>query len=113
MKPGEAGPRSITVDVDHRFARSAVLRYQTYVYNAARSDIGPEVWIQTKVFRNRQQVLSVAPAKVPMTADLARLPYWSEIALNELPAGRYVLEVTATDRIGNRNTSQQINFSVE
>ncbi|HYO91373.1 MAG TPA: VWA domain-containing protein, partial [Pyrinomonadaceae bacterium] len=28
--------RTLLVDVDHRFARSSVLRYQTYVYNAAR-----------------------------------------------------------------------------
>ena len=31
-----ATPRAIAIDVDHRFARASVLRFQTYVYNAAK-----------------------------------------------------------------------------
>ncbi|MDX6614534.1 MAG: hypothetical protein QOD75_3720 [Blastocatellia bacterium] len=109
--PGSA--KSIAVDVDHRFARSSVLRFQTYVYDAVRGEHGPDVWVQTQVLRNRQQVMSVAPTRVPVTTNATGLPYWSELALNNLPAGRYVLQVLATDRIGNHSVSQQINFSVE
>lgn len=108
-----AGPRSIIVDVDHRFARTSILRFQTYVYDATSGQNGPEVWIQTQVFRNRRQVMSIAPGKVPLTTDAARLPYWSEIPLDSLPPGQYVLLVSATDRIRNRSTAQQIKFSVE
>ena len=108
-----AGPQPISVDVDHRFARASALRFQTYVYNPARGESGPDVEIQTQVFRNRQQVMSVVSGKVPVTSTGSRLPYWSEIALSSLSPGPYVLQVTATDRTSNRTASQRVNFSVE
>ena len=110
---GAPGPQPITVDVDHRFARSSALRFQTYVYYAARGGQGPQVLVETQVLRNRQSVMRVAPVKVPLTRDAARLPYWSELALKDLPPGYYVLLVTATDQIANRSTSQRVNFVVE
>jgi VWFA-related protein len=105
----EAGQRSVTVDVDHKFARTSALRFQTYVYNAR----GPVVWIQAQVLRNRQQVMTLAPARVPMTSDPTRLPYWAEIALDKLPPGHYTLQVSATDEAGKATASQRVNFSVE
>jgi VWFA-related protein len=113
-KSAATGAHSITVDVDHRFSRASVLRFQTYVYNAARANASPDVWIQAQVFRNRRQVIGIAPDKVPLTTpDVARLPYWSEIPLDSLPAGKYVLLVSATDKTQNRTSSQRIKFSVE
>jgi hypothetical protein len=108
-----AGPQPITVDVDHRFARGSALRFQTYVYNAARGEKGPEVSIETQVLRNRQPVMAIAPNKVPLTNDAARLPYWSEIALKDLIPGHYVLLLTATDHTANRIASQRVNFVVD
>jgi len=110
---GSAAQQPITVDVDHRFARGSALRFQTYVYNAAPGQQGADVSIETQVLRNRQPVMRIAPVKVPLTNDVARLPYWSEIAMKDLPPGRYVLLVTATDQIANRSASQRINFIVE
>jgi hypothetical protein len=108
-----AGPQPITVDVDHKFARGSALRFQTYVYNAARGEKDPEVSIEAQVLRNRQPVMRTAPAKVPLTNDAARLPYWSEIALKDLPPGHYVLLLTATDHVASRTASQRVNFVVE
>jgi hypothetical protein len=71
------------------------------------------VWVHVQVLRNRRQVMSIAPVKVPLTTDAARLPYWAEIPLDSLPAGQYVLLVSATDRIGNASATQRIKFSVE
>jgi hypothetical protein len=110
---GAAGPQPITVDVDHHFTRSSALRFQTYVYNAARGEKGPQVSIETQVLRNRQPVMRVAPSEVPATNDAARLPYWSEIALKDLLPGHYVLLLTATDQIAKQSASQRINFVVE
>lgn len=110
---GPSGPVAITVDVNHRFARSSVLRFQTYVYNAGSVGSGADVWIQAHVMSNRRQVMSVAAARVPNNDDNVRLPYWSEIPLNGLPAGQYILVVTATDRVKDRSTSQRMKFSVE
>ncbi len=110
-------PRPIMVDVDRRFTRSSVLRFQTYIYNAARTAAtpSPNVEIQTRVFRDNQIIVNAAAVKLPTdtTKDLARLPYWAELALDQLPPGRYVLQVTALDRTTGISTSQQSGFVVE
>lgn len=106
-------PRSVVVDVDHRFARASVLRFQTYVYNAARGAGDSDVQIQAQVLRGEKPLVTTQPLKVPSTSDPARLPFWSELSLAELPPGRYVLQVTATDRTANRTAVERICFSVE
>ena len=113
---GEADrPRAVVVDVDHRFARTSVLRFQTYVYNAARSNGADarDVQVQAQVLRGPTPLITTQSFKVPVTADGARLPFWSELSLEQLPPGRYVLQVTATDRTNNRTASERVNFYVE
>ena len=101
--------------VDHHFARTSALRFQTYVYNASRNGGAPEVWISAQIYRGNQQVMTVAPIRIPPdgSKDLWRLSYWSDIALKELPPGSYALQVIATDRASGVNSSQTIKFSVE
>jgi VWFA-related protein len=112
-------PRPIMIDVDRRFTRSSVLRFQTYIYNAARGSGGaaspPDVEIQTRVFRDNQIIVNVAAVKLPTdtTKDFARLPFWTELALDQLPPGRYTLRVTAIDRTTKASASQQAGFVVE
>jgi hypothetical protein len=109
------GPQPIRVDVDHRFARTSVLRFQTYVYNAAVTPgVSADVWISVRVLRGGRQVMAVAPTRIPPELGKGRdqMPYWSEIALAELPTGAYILNVIATDRVGGSSSSQQISFSV-
>lgn len=109
-------PQPIMVDVDHHFPRSSVLRFQTYVYNASRAGgAAPDVWIQAQVLRDRRQVLALPPGKVPpdSSPDAARLPYWSEISLDQLPAGRYILQLTATDRMTGTSVIERSSFVVE
>lgn len=108
-------PQAIMVDVDHHFPRTSVLRFQTYVYNAARGASAPDVWIQAQVLRDKRQVAALPASKVPTDAspDAARLPYWAEISLEQLPAGRYVLLVTATDRTSGTSVSERSSFVVD
>jgi VWFA-related protein len=112
---GTTAPQAITVDVDHHFPRTSVLRFQTYVYNAARGTSAPDVWIQAQVLRDNLPVIRQPASRVPTGAspDAARLPYWAEIGLEQLPAARYVLQVTATDRTNGTSVSQRSNFVVE
>lgn len=112
---GANAPQAITVDVDHHFPRTSVLRFQTYVYNAARGTSAPDVWIQAQVLRDERQIVSLPATKVPtnISPDTTRLPYWAEIGLEQLPAGRYVLQVTATDKATGTTVSQRSNFVVE
>ena len=108
-------PRSLMVDVDHRFARTSVLRFQTYVYNAARANQAPNVSIQARIFRNDAAVIVMPPARLPTdtTPDKARLPYWAELSLDRLPPGSYVLRVTATDSTTKAVATQQAAFMIE
>ncbi len=108
-------PQPVRVDVDHRFARTSVLRYQTYVYNAARTAGDPNVWIDARVLRGSQQVMVVASSRIPpdVSPDTWRLPYWSEIALNQLPPGAYTLEVSASDKVSRTSRLQRVMFTIE
>jgi hypothetical protein len=108
-------PQSVMVDVDRRFARSSVLRYQAYIYNAARGTLPANVEIQTQVWRDNRPVVTMPPIKLPTdtTKDVARLPYWAEVSLNQLPPGRYALQVTAFDRATKSSASQTAGFVVE
>ena len=72
------GARSVTVNVDHRFARSSILRYQTYIYNLSNNAESPrDIDIQTRVLRDNRAVVTSPPVRVPTntTNDLMRLPY--------------------------------------
>jgi hypothetical protein len=114
-------PRPVMVDVDRRFTRASVVRFQTYIYNAGRGGGGaassslPDVEIQTRVFRDNRAIVTLAPAKLPTdtTKDLTRLPYWAEIGLDQLPPGKYALQVTAIDRTTKASVSQRTTFVVE
>ena len=108
-------PRPVVVDVDHHFARTSVLRFQTYVYNAARAAgaDGRDVQVHAQVFRGTTPLVTTQPLKVPVTGDGARLPFWSELSLEQLPPGRYLLQVTATDRTTNRTAVERVGFYVE
>jgi VWFA-related protein len=108
-------PRAIMVDVDHRFAHTSVLRFQTYVYNAGRDGAPPSVEIQARVLRNNRAVVTTSTARLPFdtTADLRRLPYWAEIALDKLSPGKYILQVSAIDTTTKVMSTQQAHFIVE
>jgi VWFA-related protein len=105
------GPRAVAVDVDRRFTRASVLRFQTYVYNAPRA--GGEVQLQAQVLRGATPLITTQSFKVPAAADPARLPFWSELSLEQLAPGHYVLQLTATDRTTNRTAVERVGFYVE
>jgi VWFA-related protein len=108
-------PRTLMVDVDHRLARTSVLRFQTYIYNAAHGPLAPDIDIQTRVLHRDTPVIVLPTARLPTdtTADKTSLPYWAELALDHLTPGRYVLQVTAIDRRTKEAAAQQANFIIE
>jgi VWFA-related protein len=120
-KPSEAGekfataPRPVMVDVEHRFARTSVLRFQTYIYNATSDASDPDVSIEARVMRFSTPIVVLPPARLPTdtTTDRSSLPYWAEMSLAKLPPGNYVLEVAATNRKTKAVALQQANFIVE
>jgi VWFA-related protein len=108
-------PKAVTVDVDHRFARTSVLRFQTYVYNAALTSSSPDVYLSVKILRDNKPVLTMPLGKLPaeVTKDMKRIPYWAEIPINQLPPGKYILQLTATDNTTKASASQQEVFTIE
>ncbi len=114
----ESSAPSAVVSVDRRFPRSSRLRLLTYVYNAARGANGatpPDVTLQVEILRNEQTVLTNPFHKIePIPGgNPAAIPYAAEVPLAALIPGRYVLQVTAIDRIGKTSVSQTAGFDVE
>jgi len=109
------GPQPIRINVNQRFARTSVLRFQTYIYNSSERAGAPDVWIQARVIRGDQQIAAVAPSRIPpdVSKDPQRLPYWSEIGLSQLSPGWYTLQVSVNDRISGASATQSIRFAVE
>jgi hypothetical protein len=107
----------VALSVDHHFSSNSYLRFLVFVYNAARapSDSKPDVAIQLQVVRDQQPVITTPLKKISTDAieDLNSLPYAAEISLSDLPTGRYLLRVTAVDRVTKRSASQQTRFDIE
>lgn len=106
----------LALSVDRRFTRESFLRYLFFIYNSTRSDSNPapDVLVQTQILRDDQPVFTAPVQKIPTEAgqDLQRLPYAAEIPLERLPAGNYVLRVTAIDRLAKSSASQQARFEI-
>jgi VWFA-related protein len=112
-----AGAPQVQFSADHRFARNSHLRFMTFIYNAALSQGGktqPNIWIQAKLRRGGQVVKSTSMQSVPFESqDFVRIPFAGEIALDSLPAGGYILEITVDDQIARTIVSQQTKITIE
>lgn len=109
-------PDPVQLSIDRRFKRNSYLRYLIYIYNSARAvmDSPPDVAMQMQILRESQPVATTTLKKVSTegVADLQRLAYAAEIPLEGLPAGRYILKLTAIDRIAKSSASQQLRFEI-
>ena len=102
--------------VDRRFSKGAHLNFLTFIYNAAVGpNNAPDVNAQIQILRNGQTIVTSPLQKVATDAntDLARIVYGADIALKTLPAGRYFLKVTVTDRLAQSSSTQQVSFQIE
>jgi VWFA-related protein len=110
------GAEQVQFSVDHRFSHSSHLGFWIFIYNAQRDAQGtPDVSAQVQIFRDGQSIVTTPQRKLSTAGmtDLARIPYGGDFALSGLPAGRYILQITITDRIGNASASQRTGFDVE
>jgi hypothetical protein len=112
--PGGISP--IALSASHRFRRESTLRFLIFTYNVVLSaaDQKPDVAVQVQVIRDNQPVITTALRKVNIegVADLERLPYAAEIPLSDMLPGRYLLQVTAIDRVSKQSASRQTHFDV-
>jgi VWFA-related protein len=106
----------VDLNIDRQYERNSVLRFVFFVYNAARSpsDARPDVATQVQILRDNQPVITTALKKIGTDGvDLDRLPYAADLSLANLPAGQYVLQITAVDRVAKTSATQQNKFSIQ
>ena len=112
----------VKLNVERRFARSSLLGFLTFIYNAGtapNSDAGgvpsPDLTVQVQIFRDNEPVITDPLHKLNISGspDLARIPYAAEISLETLTPGLYVLQLTVIDRIAKTSASQRIKFEVD
>jgi VWFA-related protein len=105
----------VALSVDRSFARNSRLRYLLFIYNAStKAGNGlPDISIRTEVFSGKRSVLASPDSRLSVTGqDLTRLPYAAEVPLLALPARRYLLKVTVTDRTAKTSAEQEVSFYV-
>ena len=108
---------SVGMSINNRFLSSDFLRFLIFAYNAkpGPADAKPDVAIQVQILRDEQPVVTTPLRKMTVDAstDLARVPYAAEVSLAGLPAGRYLLRLTAVDRVAKTTASQQARFEIQ
>ncbi|HJQ33816.1 MAG TPA: VWA domain-containing protein [Pyrinomonadaceae bacterium] len=107
---------SVLLSVGRRFRRTSFIRFLTFVYNAAPADAQqPDVALQIQIFRDDQPVFTAPLTKLRSEGilDITHVPYMAELNLNDFPAGRYALQITAIDRTAKTSASQRANFIIE
>lgn len=112
----EAGAPQVLVVPDRRFPRDAHARFLAYAYNAALGADGkPDIAVQVQVFRDDQPVITAPLRKLNAEGftDFSRLPYAAEVSLAGVPAGRYLLRLTAIDRVAKASATQSIKFTID
>lgn len=110
-------PDVVVMRINPSFSSADFLRFMVFVYNAAGGSTGakPDVALQVQIVRDGQPVVTTALKKVSIddTTDLVRLPFAAEVSLAGLPSGRYLLQVTAVDRLAKTSASQQTRFEIQ
>ncbi len=110
----DLGELNLPVSVDRRFARSSVLRYVIFIYNAAQNTARPDVALQTQIFRGANLVVTSGTNPISVEGqDPARLPYAAEISLDKMLPGRYELQITVQDRKAKTEAVRRVGFEIE
>jgi VWFA-related protein len=106
----------VQFSVERRFKRGSHLNFLMIIYNAARgANAVSDLETQIRITRDGQPIVTSPARRLAMApgTDHTRIPYGADIALQSLPTGRYLLQVTVSDRIAKISTSQQITFDIE
>lgn len=109
----EGGAEQVQFSVDRRFAPNSHLNFLTIIYNATGTT--PHLEAQIRITKEGQTIVTSPLRKLTIDAntDKSRIPYGADIALKNLPAGRYLLQVIINDRIAQTSATQQIAFDIE
>lgn len=104
----------LAINADHRFRPSSRLGFLTYIYNAQYGAAPPDIALQLQILRDGLPVVTKPLIKLE-AQDLpepGRIPYGEAISLQDLPPGRYVLQLIAIDRIVRKTATQTAKFVI-
>ncbi len=104
---------NLRISGTHRFLPNSRLGVLVYVYNAQNST-APDIGLQVQILRDDQPVLTKPTIRVDTKdlTDLTRIPYAQDLDLRGLPAGNYLLRITAIDRISKKTASQSSRITI-
>ncbi len=104
----------LPINADHRFRSNSRLGFFTYVYNSQQAGSDNDVAIQIHILRDDQPVITRPSIKLEAAGapDPTRIAFGEDLSLEDLPAGRYLLRVTAVDRLSKKTASQVSRFTI-
>ncbi|MBO0799604.1 MAG: hypothetical protein J2P31_12350, partial [Blastocatellia bacterium] len=102
-----------------RFARTGVLGYGAWVFNATldKRTKQPQLSTQIEIFHNGKRAYQAPahPVKIAHGANLNRIPCGGQLKLTGFPPGDYMLRLIVTDSLAKQKyarTDQWMDFSV-
>jgi VWFA-related protein len=104
----------LPINADHRFRSNSRLGFFTYIYNSQREGVASDVALQIHILRDNQPVVTKPSIKLDTegTPDPTRIAFGEDVSLADLPAGKYLLRVTAIDRLSKKTASQVSRFTI-
>jgi hypothetical protein len=99
---------------DRKFAKTAKLKFQVFIYNADLSAGAPAINMQVEL-RQGGQVLVQTPASPVDTkgvTDMGRIPVAGDFPLGGFPPGRYELKLIFTDQKTKSSVSREAEFAI-
>lgn len=116
---GEVDPDALQsgklqINADHRFHAGSRIGFMTYIYNAQQKSAVSDVAFQIQVLRDDQPVVTKPLFKVEAAGalDPTRIPYGEDFSLADLPPGKYVLQITAIDRLAKKSVTGRAGFLI-
>jgi VWFA-related protein len=113
--PGSQGsaPKWI-IKPDRKFARTAKLKFQVFVYNADRSAGAPVVHLQLELRQGGQVLVQTPPSPIATNSvtDLGRIPVDGDFPLAGFSPGRYELKLIFTDQKTKSSVSREAEFVI-
>ena len=104
----------LPINADHRFRASSRLGFFTYIYNPQNQSGATDVSLQIHILRDDQPVITRPSIKLDNAGnpDPTRIAFGEDLGLSDLPAGKYLLRVTAIDLISKKSASQVSRFTI-
>ncbi len=104
----------LPINADHRFRSNSRLGFFTYIYNSQQAGSENDVALQIHILRDDQPVITRPSIKLEAAGapDPTRIAFGEDLSLADLPAGKYLLRVTAVDRLSKKTASQVSRFTI-